>query len=180
MKILVIDNEQTNLDSAIMQLGDEHEVITASSYDEAEKYLAGLIPHVYGCGRWDNIEREKGSENGFKKYHFDVILTDLFMPASRRAGSSSPSVGEEPLGLVIAMAALRINIPVAIVSMGGHHSNQFSWAMDLIGMGDYGRDPYRIGNTPFVYTTVADDVEVSDGVYAKTWREALDGLLSIM
>lgn len=128
MKILVIDDKQENLEIAKKQLMG-HEVTTASSYDEAEKYLAGKLPHIYACGRWDHVGYDK--DNKLNKYEFDIILTDLFLPASTK-GTSYKTSEEVPYGLVIAMTALRLGIPVAIVTDTNHHAHPILWAMDMI------------------------------------------------
>lgn len=182
MKILVIDDIQENLETALIQLGNIHEVTTVSSYDEAERYIAGNLPHVSANGRWGHIGYEEEGRYDLKKHHFDVILTDLFLPASQRAAVSNPSLGEEPLGLIIAMAALRMDIPVAIVSRGGHHHNPFLWAMDLLAPNSTGGNPYLIGNTPFTFSNDPGYYKnaKNDYVDGKDWNQALDNLLSIM
>jgi CheY-like chemotaxis protein len=131
MKILVIDDNQKNLETAVDQLGKEHELVTVSSYEEAEGYLASNLSHVYACDRWDNVKWDK--DNKAIKQSFDVILTDLFMPANKRGISSNYNGADEiPYGLVIAMTARRLGIPVAIVTNANHHSHPLLWAMDML------------------------------------------------
>ena len=177
MKILVIDDKQSNLDAAKLQLSN-HEVTTASSYDEAEKYLAGSLPHVSANGRWENVGWDKDYK--LNKYEFDVILTDLFMPASKRGVGSNPSTEEVPYGVIISMVALRLGIPVAIVTTGSHHSNPFMWALDMIGLGYNGGSTHFIGDTPFTCANVSESRMTPEGASStKDWGVALDKLLSV-
>lgn len=131
LKILVVDDKKEHLEEAIEKL-NEHDVTTASSYDVAEGYLAGSLSFIYPCSRWDNVGRDENG--GFIKQEFDAVLTDLFLPASTRGVFPEILKLEEeiPYGLVLAMLAMRLDIPVAIVSRDGHHSHPILWAMDTL------------------------------------------------
>jgi CheY-like chemotaxis protein len=128
MRILVIDDKQDNLDAAVQQL-QGHEVITVSSYDEAEKYIAGSLEHIGDNGRWKQVHTEEGERIN---HTLDVILTDLFLPASKTGVSNYNGTEEVPYGLVISMTAQRLGIPVAIVTDTNHHAHPILWAMDMM------------------------------------------------
>lgn len=145
MRILVIDDTQENLDAAIEQL-KEHEVITVASFTEAHKLLGNnkrnddTGPDGKPYVRWNEGTTE-----------FDVVLTDLFMPAASDGGNTEKAGETTPYGLVFAMAAIRRCVPmVAIVTKGNHHSEPMLWALDLLGL-EFTDEikPYKIGNTMF-------------------------------
>lgn len=175
MKILIIDDKQENLDAAKKQLAG-HELTTASSYDEAEKYLAANLCSDRNYGRW-----RKNSEIDYIESKFDVILTDLFLPASTNAVVGVKFSDEVPYGTVLALAALRLGIPVAIVTTGGHHANSFMWSLDLLDLQsrDDEFNPCLVGNTRFLCFNSGTRVEDGKGGYVivKDWDQALERLL---
>lgn len=144
MKILVVDDEQIHLDAATKQLCG-YDVTLVSSYDEA----VALLDHASGetfPGARELYARETNthppdrasysSGDGWlraaldfdekmrefirKKFHFDVFLCDLLMPAGREYvdGQGNPLVGQEmPCGLALALVAAKNGIEyVAVVT----------------------------------------------------------------
>lgn len=148
MKILVIDDKQKNLEDAKIQLAD-HEVTTLSSINE-----------IRDCYDDDETGGFKGLKNYFKQ--FDVILTDLFMPAIQYG--ARPGIYEEvPYGVIVTMLALRFEIPVAIVTDIDHHRNPFAYASDLL-------RSCIMGSTPFGFYSHGSE---------KRWDIALKYLLEV-
>lgn len=115
MRILVIDDTQKHLDSALQTLG-EHEVITCSTYDEAEDLLTDY-DYAKDC----------------LKNKWDVVFCDLLMPAGSRAqGQGKIFVGQEmPVGWALALLAARNNIGlIAVVTDMNHHHHPASAMLD--------------------------------------------------
>ncbi len=110
MRILVIDDTQKHLDSALQTLG-EHEVVTCSTYDEAENLV-----DIYSKEKWD------------------AVLCDLLMPAGSRAqgGPGTKFVGQEmPVGWALALMAVRSNVRfIAVVTDMNHHHHPASAMLD--------------------------------------------------
>lgn len=97
MKILVIDDREANRQSALDQLGVEHEVTVANGYDAAMSET------------WQP---------------WDVVLTDAMMPFDRSSRRNESWFGEEAMvGIGIAMRALKKARFVAVVFSNHHHQN---------------------------------------------------------
>lgn len=96
---------------------------------------------------------------------FDIVMTDNFMPAERDGqGTEGLSlVGQMiPVGLVLAIMALKANVATIIIaSRDNHHAHPITWAMDAI-LGGHGR--IKCG---------CEKVEV-DGKYVKDWKKTLE------
>jgi len=161
MKVLVFDDDPIHRLSAEFTLSD-YDLTVVGTYDEAEKLLVpeydyelrraelkrllreARLPEDY------NPYREEGaSKEDEKKYDeleemasklattypvFDVVMTDLFVPASERAqgGAGLQHVGQQmPLGTTIALLALAVGIKkVAVVTDMNHHHHPASAAFD--------------------------------------------------
>jgi CheY-like chemotaxis protein len=110
MKIIVIDDTLVHR-MAAQQTLDGHDLTVASSYDEAVKLL----------------DRER----------YEVVLTDLLMPAGRDAQGprGAPFVGQlMPVGFALALhAVLRGAKYVAVVSATNHHDHPASAMLDRLG-----------------------------------------------
>jgi hypothetical protein len=159
MKILVFDDSAIHRKSAELSLKG-HNLTVVGTYDEAQK---ALLPQTDEKLR-DQIFTEKFGDNdpyksdGITKdarqermnfYRnearksattypdFDVVLTDLLVPASRQAqgGEGTKFVGQEmPLGSIIALLALVNGVKkVAVVTDMNHHSHPASAAFDCFG-----------------------------------------------
>ncbi len=137
LRVLVIEDSLVQIEAAQAQLVN-HEITVCRSFREAEGVLAGA---KNGC--WYKEDAE---------FPFDAVLTDLFLPPSpigtvsvvqnyeteegvikRDLPKTIERFGEEiPYGLVIALASMRRNTPVAIVSDKNHHGHPINWALDLV------------------------------------------------
>lgn len=109
---------------------------------------AGLAPDFYPVKRlMKGDDRKLTSEQDNTKYYeterlaedmtttypdFDVVLTDLMVPASAQACSGSELVGTEmPIGTTIALLALVVGVKkVAVVTDMNHHKHPASAAFD--------------------------------------------------
>jgi len=111
MKILVIDDTQKHLDSAVKTL-EGHDVTLCTSYDEALELL----------------EPKKETP------YWDAVLCDLLMPAGRDAQGSDKYVGQEmPVGWSLALvAAMRGTKYVAVASDMNHHDHPGSAMLDRL------------------------------------------------
>ncbi len=128
MKILVFDDNADQCKVAQIQLKG-HDLTIVSTYDEAQDLLE------------DNA-----------KYNFDVVLTDLLVPASERnlGPKGYHYAGQEmPLGTTIALLALKVGVKrVAIVTDANHHNHP---AAEALGPFDYG-NPFNIGDIRMICT----------------------------
>ena len=127
MKILVVDDNRENLEAAVQQLSDEHEVETASSFVEAARRLNGR--HV-SVGDYGKLEE-------FGPVEFDAVLLDLFMPGEPTGAYGSYGnvtfVKDVPYGFVLALRALQCGVKfVAIATDTNHHTGELPSALDLV------------------------------------------------
>lgn len=120
MRILVIDDNPLHQESARQTLGD-HDLTVASTYDEAHRLIYGETD----C----TGERQKPPEQ-----IFDVVLSDLLMPASGMAigEEGKKYIGQEmPVGFALSlMAALSGAKYVAVVTDTDHHDHPASAMLD--------------------------------------------------
>ena len=181
MRILLIEDTELNVKAAQKQLVD-HELTICRSFREAEQILAG---DKNGC--WYKEDAE---------FPFDVVLTDLFLPPSpigtfslvqhneneedvivRDLPETIEKFGEEiPYGVVIALAAMRRGVPVAIATDGSHHSHPMGWALDLVN----GSHPKRLllGTNPFLAMERGYCMDTDDELgRVKQWHIVLDMLM---
>jgi len=160
MKILVFDDSLEHRKSAELSL-QGHDLTVVGTYDEAQK---ALLPQTDSDKReqlqaelrvkaglpadfkyWDKDASDKDKETDSRcrnEAHaratihpdFDVVLTDLLVPASKQAqgGEGMRLVGQEmPLGSIIALLALNAGIKnVAVVTDKNHHHHPASAAFD--------------------------------------------------
>lgn len=155
MNILVFDDNATHRQAAKLQLASHH-VTIVGTYDQAQ---ALLVPQTnyklqkqffvdkYGDDepyekREDRDERlayydGECRERATKYPDFDVVLTDLLVPASRQAQGDEGEkfVGQEmPLGTTIALLALTAGVKmVAVATDKNHHDHPASAAFDCFG-----------------------------------------------
>ena len=128
MKILVIDDSPVHQAAAKKQL-TEHDLAVVGSYDEAVRLLE---PHISASGRWDRGE--------CPKHGFDVVLTDLLMPASGMLqGEGRKFVGQEmPVGIFLALLAAKNGAKhVAVFTDSDHHDHPASACFDPFNEGKY-------------------------------------------
>lgn len=180
MKILVFDDTEAHRKSAEATIKG-HDLMVVGTYDEAQKALipqtdhklvesiradllkeAGIKPGFDPWGK-DKGASEEEKERFFKigplavekattQLHFDVVLTDLLVPASDQAQGrdSRALVGKEmPLGTTIALLALVVGTKnVAVVTDMNHHDHPASAAFDCFGA--HRLSPNGKGNIPGV------------------------------
>ncbi len=162
MKILVFDDSQAHRKAAELSLKG-HDLTIVGTYDEAQEALlpktdynkareeilptlvreagmAGFTPCYKEIGKTSDIDNSKyyhwegvALEQATTYPDFDVVLTDLMVPASKQAlGCGEHLAGQEmPLGTTIALLALTVGIKnVAVVTDMDHHSHPASAAFD--------------------------------------------------
>lgn len=160
MRILVVEDKESHRKSAEETLV-EHNVTIVKSYDEAvdlmerkidgEKYKrllaeAGFLTQPNyekeGQERWDAYwkARNEAEERSVIPFPFDVVLTDMMMPMSKRtlaSGVFNPTE-QVPYGFVIALKATLVGAKfVAMVTDTNHHKSAMSAAIDHFGPSYY-------------------------------------------
>lgn len=154
MKILVFDDRQIHRNAAIAQLGKDHDLTVVGTYDEAQKLLTPQLDHEklsaqlksqFGdfspyrsedeTKKTEYFAAQKVAQEQATTYpNFDVVLSDLLVPASRQAQGSMELVGKEmPVGIFIGLlAAVRARAKyVAIFTDSDHHSHPASACFDV-------------------------------------------------
>jgi CheY-like chemotaxis protein len=180
LKILVFDDNKVNRAAAKAQL-KAHKLTVVSTYDEAEELL-----------RVEDYEDEKVIYPDF-----DVVLTDLLVPASG-LGSCDHLVGEEmPVGIFIALLAAKNNVKkVAVLTDSNHHEHPASSCLDAFNAGEVEPTAFTVGNGKIILTNnrnwignfYPDDLTTPLGweevekkkrptVIAKDWSSLLEYLL---
>ncbi|MEK9157622.1 MAG: hypothetical protein AAB638_00350 [Patescibacteria group bacterium] len=223
MKILVFDDSADHRRSAIALL-EGHELTVVETYDEAEKALRLVVDRErvkqamkaqFGVeSPWDLPEEKreaywdadrKATADATTYPDFDVVLTDLLVPASnnQQGREGYRFVGQEmPLGTVIAIRALAAGIKrVAIITDMNHHNHPASAAFDHLKGFSIGDVRLMCDNdnvtTRFdvrALKRVSEDflnsdegkakyTEMADGshqgvVWAKDWARALEKLMA--
>lgn len=154
MRILVFDDNQTHRTAAQAQLKD-HDLTVVGTYDEAQELLTPQFDYEkasaalkrqfgdFNPHRSDD-EAKKAEYSAAKKVayeqattypNFDVVLSDLLVPASRQAQGRNGEalVGKEmPVGIFIGLlAAVRAGAKyVAVFTDSDHHSHPASACFD--------------------------------------------------
>lgn len=168
MKILVFDDNRTHRAAAEAQLA-EHELTIVGSYDEA---LSALLPKVdyekekailqaqfgdfspYRAGI-DEAEKkaayfaaaEKAREQATTYPAFDVVLTDLLVPATKRMQGTTEHVGKEMAnGIFVGLiAAVRARVKrIAVFTDSDHHSHPASACFDDFNKSEQNPTPFRV------------------------------------
>lgn len=169
LRILVVDDDQRNLDSAQRLLGDEHDLTTCTSHEEAVKLI-------------DTTIREIGSIVGKGPSRWDVVLSDHNMPAW--ASASSTRRGEMMMvgWQIVLLAALNGAQYCAVVTAGNHHDDVTSAMLDPLGKAYWAyieRDPEY--TAPFVINGAKvgfwHDPNEDDPENGKGWDKVLRVLL---
>lgn len=155
MRILIVEDKPHHLRTAHKFAEEsEHEVIIVSSYDEAEQAFIGVN------------RRAKEFE-----MNFDVIMTDLLLPASKTGLGNHNDYGEVPYGLSLALLAMRIGVKaIGVLTDGDHHSHPMIWALDPLGA--YDSRPFKVGDVTMLFASngFMDKAEGSD-VWSKDWMK---------
>ena len=186
LNILVVDDEPKHRRAAEVLLKG-HQLTIVGSYDEAKEALSSqtdydkendvIMPNLLekvGLSRNFNpyLKNKDASEADKQKYrdvckeareaatthpNFDVVLTDLMMPASRSAqgGEGMQFVGKQmPVGTFLILLALNAGIKnIAMVTDTNHHHHPASAALDPIN-----RSVIRIGDVKIFATNYASSV----------------------
>jgi len=113
MKIFVIEDERASIESAKMQLGEDHELTFFTTAMEVRRLLGRLA-------------------TGHEKP--DIILTDVNIPMGEAGCYSvkdhySPS-DLVPAGLVVALRATTVGIPTVIVTDSNSHQDIIGLLLD--------------------------------------------------
>lgn len=201
MKILVFDDNKINRDAAQAQLKD-HDLTVVGTYDEAQELLIGKVDswkfeEFLGKG----LSAKEAKEKATRRTHFDVVLSDLLVPASaqKQGPKGGKYVGEEmPVGIFIGLlAAIRAGAKyVAVFTDSDHHSHPASACFDAFN--------YSGESSPVAFTVEGSKVLLSNTrnwvrqfsarnlskalgdeekgkrsntVHAKNWRALLEYLL---
>ncbi len=184
LKILVFDDTEDHRQSAVLLLSKDHDLTVVGTYDEAQtlllpkydsEFALDLFAEKYGDkdpyrseGVTENERKERidfyygpARKEATKYPEFDVVLTDLLVPASSQSQGSEglQYVGQEmPLGTIIALLALAAGTKmVAVVTDKNHHHHPASAALDRFyehALGEY----VRIICTNRVQRTPIDEV----------------------
>jgi len=138
LNILVIDDEKNHRRSAEMLLKG-HNLLVVGSYDEAAGFLTSKIDYGFA----NILQKDKGLsyaeaiEKATTRPNFDVVLTDLMMPASRSAQGPEglAFVGKQmPVGTFLILLALAAGVKnIGMVTDMNHHNHPASAALDPIG-----------------------------------------------
>ena len=165
MRIIVVDDDRKNLESARQQFTSNHELTLASSIDEALKLLEPrksvvnelIVSAGFSDGKWGTDTNKLSAEERTRFYAacndaersvfatpppFDVALFDLFMPASAsKMGKEGMKFLGEPTsyGYPLALYAIKrgINL-VGILSYSNHHDHPIAAAGDSIFRNGFG------------------------------------------
>lgn len=94
LKILVFDDSEVHRKSAELCLGKDHDLTIVSTYNEAQEALKPKTDYARSSEitreleksgmTWGDASRE-ANERATTYPDFDVVLTDLMVPASRQA-----------------------------------------------------------------------------------------------
>ena len=163
MKILVFDDTLKHRNAAIAQLGVEHELTVAGTYDEAQLLLAG------GYKDYQKIEPVR----------FEAVLVDLLVPASAQqlGGDACRFFGQEmPIGIFIALlGAVKSGAKyVAILTDSNHHQHPASACVDSFNEDNRNPTPFNIEQCKVILSNTGAWVG-SDG---KNWKDLLDYLVN--
>ncbi|MBI2410921.1 MAG: response regulator transcription factor [Candidatus Kerfeldbacteria bacterium] len=135
MRILVIDDNQHHLNSA-KELLKEHKVTLCSTADEAIELLEPQYDDVIFHRLWSEKGWEEASQVARLPY-WDVVLSDLLMPAPKRNLSyfGEKFIGQEmPVGWAFVLRATLEGAKfAAVVTATNHHNHPASALLDPLG-----------------------------------------------
>ncbi len=218
MRILVFDDNETNCAAAQAQLGG-HDLTIVGTYDEAQKLLtpkldckkaAAILSDQFGdfnpyrskddAKKAEYFAAEKLANEKATTYpDFDVVLSDLLVPASQQAQGSMEFVGKEmPIGIFIGLlAAVKGRAKyVAIFTDSDHHSHPASACFDAFNEGETEPTPFMVEGSKLLLSNTRNWVNQfdpkdlgrkleheeyskrSDTVRAKNWRALLAYLIA--
>lgn len=156
MKILVIDDSTVHLKSAKEQLGS-HDLTVVNNFDDAQKLLGG---------GYNSDKRTKTNT-----HDFDVVLTDLMMPASAQymGNRGSEFVGQEmSVGIFLALLAAKNGAKfVGVLTDGCHHDHPAIACFDAFNSDEDTPDSFRVADAS---VTLCNGNRFAGGGY-KQWGE---------
>lgn len=185
MKILVFDDNPIHRAAAVAQLGVGHDLTVVGTYDEAQKLT---LPHF----DWEKadwiLKKQFGDFNAYRSdddakkkeyFHakevaqktattypdFDVVLTDLLVPASDQQQASYELVGSEmPVGIFIGLlAAVKGRAKfVAVFTDSDHHAHPASACFDRFNAGESTPTPFMVEGSKFLLSNTRNWVEYFD------------------
>jgi len=187
MRILVFDDNKINRAAAKAQLNN-HDLTVVSTYDEAQELLtpqfdyekaSAILDAQFGdfipdlsddeAKKAEYFAAEKVAREQATTYpNFDVVLTDLLVPASGQAQGSDGMafVGKEmPVGIFIGLlAAARARAKyVAVFTDSDHHSHPASACFDVFN--------YKGESQPIAFTVEGSKVLLSN---SRDWVNYFD------
>jgi len=141
MKILVIDDTQKHLDSAVKTL-EGHDVTLCASYDEALQLLEPQYDEDIRDSKCEQYKSEglgwsaasKKAKKDAQINCWDAVLCDLLMPAGNDAQREKKVLGQEmPVGWSLALVAVMRGAKyVAVASDVNHHDHPGSAMLDRL------------------------------------------------
>lgn len=221
LNVLVFDDSKIHRAAAQAQL-KEHNLTVVGTYDETQELITPKLDYK----RAEGIVRKefpdfKPYDNGVSKEQrdayqaawkranqeattyptFDVVLTDLLVPASKQAQGPDgyQFIGQEmPVGVFIALlAAAKGKVKhVAVFTDSDHHSHPASACFDRFNEGEGNPTPFMVNGCKFLLSNsrgwvnhfdpndLAKELKYeeykgrSDTVRAKNWKALLDYLLT--
>jgi len=167
MRIVVIDDKQVHLTSALQTLAG-HEVTVCATHKEADEFLYGNFDRV----RWVDLEKQyikegldlrqaaERAKNESVLPYWDVVLTDLPMPAGPMAqgGEGERFVGQVmAVGWSVALQAVKQGAKfVAVVTDMNHPHHPASAMLDA-----FNRHFFTMGGARALMTNYAPMVGIA-------------------
>ncbi len=151
LRILVVDDNPKNLESALLLAEEGHTVDVASTLKEALEELTGYDYCSTQMFREPKTERK-----------YDVVLTDMNFPMGGNEYCSGKIKAHDvqPLGYAMMLAAARQKVPyIAILTDCNHHEGPIASTFDML-YGSEGvepmRHPFKVDESKVMFFDVRD------------------------
>lgn len=185
MKILIFDDNATHRAAAQAQLKD-HDLTVVGTYDEAQALLTPQFDYEKASAALKSqfadfdprsadeakkieysVARKAANEQATTYPDFDVVLSDLLVPASSQAqGSRDSLAGQEmPVGIFIGLlAAVKARAKyVAVFTDSNHHSHPASACFDVFNDdGEAKPTPFNVEDTKVLLSNTRNWVNQFD------------------
>ncbi|MCX6716009.1 MAG: hypothetical protein NT077_03250 [Candidatus Taylorbacteria bacterium] len=221
MKILVFDDNKINQAAARAQLGKDHDLTVVGTYDQAQELLKPQYDYKKASAalkeQFGDFSPYRSNDEAMKARYFaaakvadeqvttypdfDVVLTDLLVPASEQAQGSKglEFAGEEmPVGIFIGLlAAVKGHAKfVAVFTDSDHHSHPASACFDVFNEGECKPTLFTVGSSKVLLSNTRNWVnqfdpkdlgkalkyeecsDRTDTIRAKNWATLLEYLIS--
>jgi|GEM_PF-6129627 len=129
MKILVIEDNPANIESAKKSLAGHEVTVLTTLNDAFNFFMKWMRIRSYGADGHDKHE----------VFPFDFVLTDLHISTDgyledteKGDGISIRGLESLPAGMALAMAVANLGVRVGIVSDSDHHKNAYNLLLDVI------------------------------------------------